>query len=65
MEDKIQHGITEEDENEVKYALKEIHENEPGIFSQLHDLIVKGAVSGTVGHFLSQWITAIAAGFTK
>ena len=63
LEEKLLHGINESDENEVKEAFLTVQNEDPNLFKQLYDLIVKGSISGTAGNFLYQWILAISSGF--
>ena len=65
LEEKLLHGINESDENEVKGAFATVQNEDPNLFKQLYDLIVKGSISGASGNFLYQWILAISSGFPK
>jgi hypothetical protein len=52
----IERGITTQDEQTVKEALVTLQEKEPGVFRQMLDLLGKGAITGTAGRLLYDWL---------
>jgi hypothetical protein len=56
LKEVLARGITHNDEEAVKGALSTIKEKEPGVFCQMIDLIGKGAITGTAGRLLYDWL---------
>jgi hypothetical protein len=52
----IERGITTQDEQMVKEALVTLQHKEPGVFRQMADLLGKGAITGTAGRLLYDWL---------
>lgn len=57
---KLEAGITNDDEEEVKGALEEIKSENPTLFRKINnlliELIVKGGVAGVSGNLLYAWL---------
>jgi hypothetical protein len=56
LKEVLARGITPTDEEVVKGALSTIKEKEPGVFRQMVDLLGKGAITGTAGRLLYDWL---------
>lgn len=61
---KINRGIKNSDETEVKQALRNVHGENPQLLTELKDFI-KGTLQGAGGNLLSSWITTITASLPK
>lgn len=57
---KLEAGVTEEDEEEVKGALDEIKKEDPILFDKIKkmllELLVKGSIAGASGNLLYEWL---------
>lgn len=60
INEKIEKGSPENDGEAVKLAIKNLRENDSNVYNQLVDIILKGAVSGAWGNYLTSWIAAVA-----
>ncbi|GAB6098070.1 hypothetical protein JCM14469_43250 [Desulfatiferula olefinivorans] len=65
LSNKIEQGIKADDEHEIKQALVNVKKNNPSLFDQVSDLIIKGSVSGAAGNFLYIWIQSIMSTLPK
>jgi CheY-like chemotaxis protein len=65
LERRLLNGLKESDKADIIEAFKKIKKNDPGIFEQLFDLIIKGSISGAAGSFLYKWITIVSSSLPK
>jgi hypothetical protein len=61
LKEVVEKGITPQDEPAVKAALTTIQEKEPGVFLQIVDLLGKGAITGTAGRLLYDFLMHLSA----
>lgn len=61
----IERGVRKEDWEEVIQNLTIIHQQNPGVFSRVYDMLVVGAVTGVVGNYVYAWLVYLVGTLPK